>query len=71
MAGITDIRKSERPIRVNGRTVMDVNYNDRYFSMWVYAAGQENGLEASPPSIQLDKTAARRLFDFLSDFIAE
>ena len=55
MARITHIRKCSRPIRVESRTVMDINTNDAYFSMWVHAAGQEMGMDLRPLSIQLDR----------------
>ncbi|HEX3038837.1 MAG TPA: hypothetical protein VHP54_00900 [Caproiciproducens sp.] len=71
MAKIMDIRKCGKMIRVNNKTVMDVNSNDEYFSMWVHTAGQESGLGTCPLNIQLDAQMARRLRDYLSDFIGE
>ncbi len=69
MARIMDIRKCSRMIRVSNRTVMDVNSNKKYFSMWVHTAGQEGGLDTCPLSIQLDVDMAVRLRDSLNDFI--
>ncbi|QEY34216.1 hypothetical protein FL966_03655 [Caproiciproducens galactitolivorans] len=69
MARIMDIRKCDREIRVNSRTVMDVQYNDEYFSMWVYKAGQERGLDLCPLSIQLDAEIAGRLVNYLNQFL--
>lgn len=71
MARIMDIRKSGRIIRVSNKTVMDVNSNEKYFSMWVHTAGQESGLDTCPLNIQLDVEMAMRLRDYLNDFIAE
>lgn len=70
MARITHIRKCSRPIRVESRTVMDINTNQTYFSMWVHAAGQEMGTDLHPLSIQLDRPAAQRLRDYLEDFLS-
>lgn len=69
MARIMDIRKCDRPVRVSSKTVMEINYDQNYFSMWVHAAGQEGGLEACPPSIQLDVETAGQLCEYLKDFI--
>lgn len=69
MARIMDIQKCARPVRAAGKTVMEFNYDQRYFSMWVHAAGQEGGLEASPPNMQLDLETAKRLYGYLKDFI--
>ena len=69
MAKIMDIRKCGKMIRVNNKTVMDVNYNEEYFSIWVHTAGQETGLETCPLNIQLDTQMAQRLSDYLNDFI--
>ncbi len=69
MARIMDIRKCSRMIRVSSKTVMDVNSNKKYFSIWVHTAGQESGLGMNPLSIQLDVEMATRLRDELSDFI--
>ncbi len=71
MARIMDIKKCERPVRVNSKTVMEVNFDRRYFSMWVHAAGQEGGAQANPPSMQLDVEKAKRLRAYLTDFIEE
>ena len=69
MARITNIRKCSRPIRVESRTVMDVNADHAYFSIWVHAAGQEMGTQVRPLSIQLDRAAARQLREYLDDFL--
>ena len=69
MARIMDIRKCDRDIRVNNKTVMDVHYNDEYFSMWVYKAGQERGMDLSPLNIQLDSEMAGRLVNYLNLFL--
>jgi hypothetical protein len=37
----------------------------------VHTAGQESGLGTCPLNIQLDTQMARRLRDYLSDFIGE
>jgi hypothetical protein len=50
---------------------MEVNFDRRYFSMWVHAAGQEGGAQANPPSMQLDVEKAKRLRAYLTDFIEE
>lgn len=71
MARITNIRKCSRPIRVESRTVMDFNMDRAYFSMWVYAAGQESGRDLRPLSIQLDRAAAQELRDHLNAFLSE
>ncbi len=71
MARIMDIRKCTRAVRVSNKTVMDINSNEKYFSMWIHTAGQENGLETCPLSIQLDVQMAARLRDYLNDFIAQ
>lgn len=71
MARIMDIRKCERLVRTGGRTVMDVNYSGKYFSMWVYAAGQEGGKEEHPTSVQLDTEMAKRLRAYLTDFLSD
>lgn len=71
MARITHIRKCSRPIRVESRTVMDINTNPTYFSMWVHAAGQEMGTELRSLSIQLDHSMAQQLRDYLEDFLSE
>lgn len=69
MARITQIRKCKRPIRVESRTVMDINMDTRYFSMWVYAAGQESGQDLRPLSIQLDHELASQLQGHLETFL--
>jgi len=71
MARIMNIRKCGRDIRINNKTVMDVNSNETYFSMWVHTAGQETGLGTCPLNLQLDVEMAKRLRDYLNDFIAE
>lgn len=71
MARIMDIRKCSKMIRVNSKTVMDINSNGKYFSMWVHTAGQESGLDTCPLNIQLDAQMARRLRDYLNDFIGD
>ena len=71
MARITNIRKCKRPIRVESRTVMDVNMDQSYFSMWIYAAGQESGQELRPLSIQLDRDMAAQLHRHLENFLKE
>lgn len=71
MARIMDIRKCSRLIRASNKTVMDVNFNTKYFSMWVHMAGQEGGLDTCPLNIQLDAEMAVRLRNYLNDFIAE
>ncbi len=71
MARIMDIRKCGKMIRVNSKTVMDINSNDEYFSMWVHTAGQESGLGTCPLNIQLDAQMARKLRDYLSNFIGD
>ena len=71
MARITHIRKCSRPISVESRTVMDINTNDAYFSMWVHAAGQEMGMDLRPLSIQLDREMAQQLHDYLEDFLSK
>ena len=71
MAIITDIRKCSKIIRVNNKTVMDVNSNEKYFSIWVHTAGQETGLSTCPLNMQLDVEMAKRLCRYLNDFIAE
>ncbi len=71
MARIMDIRKSGRMIRVSGKTVMDINSNEKYFSMWVHTAGQETGLGTCPLNVQLDVEMATRLRNLLNDFIGE
>ena len=69
MARITDIRKCNKIIRVNNQTVMDINSNKEYFSMWVHTAGQESGLGTSPLNIQLNEQMAERLRNYLNEFI--
>lgn len=69
MARITDIRKCNKIIRVNNQTVMDINSNKEYFSMWVHTAGQETGLGTSPLNIQLNEQMAERLRNYLNEFI--
>lgn len=71
MARITHIRKCSRPIRVESRTVMDINTNDAYFSMWVHASGQEMGMDLRSLSIQLDREMAQQLHDYLEDFLSK
>jgi len=71
MARIMNIRKCGRDIRINNKTVMDVNSNETYFSMWVHTAGQETGLSTCPLNLQLDVEMAKLLRDYLNDFIAE
>ncbi|WP_050698247.1 hypothetical protein [Anaeromassilibacillus senegalensis] len=71
MARITQIRKCKRPIRVESRTVMDINMDTRYFSMWVYAAGQESGQDLRPLSIQLDHERASQLQGYLETFLKQ
>lgn len=69
MARIMDIRKCNRIIRINNKTVMDINTNEEYFSMWVHTAGQETGLGTCPLNIQLDPEMAVCLRDYLNNFI--
>ncbi|MBE6821500.1 MAG: hypothetical protein E7518_00085 [Ruminococcaceae bacterium] len=69
MAKITDLQKCARPVRVTGKTVLEYNFDQRYFSMWVHASGQEGGMEKCPPSIQLDAEMAKRLCGYLQEFI--
>jgi len=69
MARITDIRKCNKIIRVSNQTVMDINSNKEYFSMWVHTAGQETGLGTSPLNIQLNEQMAVRLRNYLNEFI--
>jgi len=69
MARITDIRKCNKIIRVSNQTVMDINSNKEYFSMWVHTAGQETGLGTSPLNIQLNEQMAVRLRNELNEFI--
>lgn len=69
MARIMDIRKCDREIRVNSKTVMDVQYNEEYFSMWVYKAGQERGMDLCPLNIQMDSEIAGRLVNYLNQFL--
>lgn len=71
MARIMDIQKTTKMIRVSKKTVMDINYNQKYFSMWVHTAGQESGLSTCPLNVQLDVEMAKRLRSFLTDFIGE
>ncbi|NLJ31203.1 MAG: hypothetical protein GX424_06340 [Clostridiales bacterium] len=71
MARITDIRPCGRMIHAKTKTVMDINYNQKLFSIWVYAAGQESGVEPSRLSIQLDRDMAKRLRNALDAFIGE
>lgn len=71
MAQITEIRPCGKMIRVKNKTVMEINHDRRFFSMWVCAAGQETGVSAGAFSIQLDREMARRLRGALSDFIGE
>lgn len=71
MARIMDIRKCGKMIRIKNKTVMDINSDEKYFSMWVHTAGQESGLSTCPLSIQLDVELAVRLRDYLDDFIAK
>ena len=69
MARITDIRRCNRLIHADSRTVMDVNSNGQYFSMWVRSAGQETGMGTYPLSIQLDAEMAAKLRGYLEDFL--
>jgi len=69
MARIMDIRKCNRTISVSNKTVMDVNFNEEYFSIWVHTAGQETGLGTCPLNIQLDAKMAVCLRDHLNEFI--
>lgn len=71
MARIMNIQPCSRMIRVRNKTVMDINSNQKFFSMWIHAAGQENGLDICPLNIQLDKGMAIRLRDALSEFIED
>nr|WP_319488014.1 hypothetical protein [uncultured Caproiciproducens sp.] len=68
MARIMDIRKCSKLISVHNKTVMDVNFNKKYFSIWVYAAGQESGLETCPLNVQMDAAMAMKLRDYLNEF---
>ncbi len=69
MARIMDIRKCSKIISVNNKTVMDVNSNNEYFSIWVHTAGQETGLGTCPLNMQFDNQMAVRLRDYLNEFI--
>jgi hypothetical protein len=71
MAKIMDIRKCSKIIRVSQKTVIDVNSNHEYFSIWVHTAGQETGLGTCPLNIQLDVEMAKCLRDYLNDFISQ
>ena len=71
MARIMDIRKCGKIIRVNNKTVMDVNSNEKYFSIWVHTAGQETGLSTCPLNMQFDVEMAERLRCYLNNFIEE
>jgi hypothetical protein len=71
MARIMDIRKCSKNIRINNKTVIDVNSNEKYFSIWVHTAGQEMGLSTCPLNIQLDVEMAKCLRDYLNDFISQ
>lgn len=64
-----DIRKCNKIIRVKNKTVMDINSNSKYFSIWVHTAGQESGLDTSPLNMQLDLNMAIRLKNYLNEFI--
>jgi hypothetical protein len=66
-----DIRKCDRMVRVNNKTVMDYNSNEEFFSVWVHTAGQETGLGTCPLNIQLDREMALRLRNLLNDFISK
>lgn len=70
MALITQIRRSSRKIRCHRRTVMEVNFDERLFSIWTAAAGAETGAELSPASIQLDREGARRLHELIGEFLS-
>ena len=69
MAYITQIRYCHRPIHWNRKTVLDVSYNDKAFSLCTAAAGAEKGVEVSPASIQLDRQQASVLLAYLQDFL--
>ena len=53
MALITSIQRSRRIIRCHKRTVMEVNFDERLFSIWTAAAGAECGSSLSAANIQL------------------
>ena len=71
MAKITDIQKCSRLIRPTGKTVAEVNYDSRYFSIWARTAGAEAGNGTAALDLQLDRRAAQRLRDFLDAFLTE
>lgn len=69
MAVIMDIRHTNKKIAAREKTVMEVNMDDRYFSIWVYEAGAENGIRHSPLNIQLDRKHAVMLKENLEEFL--
>lgn len=71
MALITLIQRTARRIRCRRRTVLEVNYDERLFSLWTAAAGAETGTELSAASIQLDRAQARRLRALLDEFLSQ
>jgi hypothetical protein len=69
MARIMDIRKCNKVISVKNKTVIDFNSNNKYFSIWVHTAGQESGIETCPLNMQFDLEMAKRLKNYLNQFI--
>ena len=71
MALITSIQRSRRIIRCHKRTAMEVNFDERLFSIWTAAAGAECGSSLSAANIQLDREQALRLKELLNEFLAQ
>lgn len=69
MAKITQIQVVKKDIRITRRTVAEVGWNDRYFSLRTCDAGAEQGLHFRKEDIQLDHEQARILRDLLNAFL--
>jgi len=50
---------------------MEVNFDERLFSIWTAAAGAECGSSLSAANIQLDREQALRLKELLNEFLTQ
>ncbi len=71
MALITHIQLCGRKIRAVKKTVLEVNFDRSYFSMWTRAAGAEQGDVPSYSRMQLDRRQAAELCALLQNFLEE
>ena len=69
MAIIDDIRKRDKKINASTHTVMDYNFDDRYYSIWTYKSADTDGEHGPKQSLQFDKHNALKLIKTLEEFL--